>query len=139
MTSARRRAALALVVIVAIGAPALALARDGGEGGGRSEARAAGSCPGGGRWELRARGEDGAIALELRARAGHALRAGTWRVVVLHERRIAWRASVRAGSSGLRVRRVLPDYEGPDGLAARATPPGGGTCSAQAVLPAEGS
>ena len=40
----------------------------------------------------RPRAEDGAIAVDLRARTAGATGPASWRVVVLHERRIAWRA-----------------------------------------------
>jgi hypothetical protein len=56
-------------------------------------------------------------------------------VVVVHERRIEWRGSLRA-SSTVRVRRALPDYDGPDALLVRAAPPGGVTCVAEGALPA---
>ena len=58
---------------------------------------------------------------------------------MLHERRIAWRATVRSGRGGLRVSRSLPDFPGPETVAARATAPGSGTCVAQVDLPAGGS
>ena len=101
----RRLLALAatLLVAVAVGAP---LARaDGGPGPGggdrgeRTEARARGACPGGGSWDLRLRGEGGSIELDVRVAAGRRVRAGRWRVVVVHERRIAWRGSPRASST----------------------------------------
>jgi hypothetical protein len=136
----RRPLALAAALLAA----AVPLARaDGGPGPGgggdrgeRTEARARGACPGGGRWDLRLRGEDGSIALDVRVAAGRRVRAGRWRVVVVHERRIAWRGAPRE-SSMMRVRRALPDYDGPDALLVRATPPRGVACVATATLPAE--
>jgi hypothetical protein len=137
----RRPLALAAMLLVAVAGGAPLARADGGPGPGggdrgeRTEARARGACPGGGSWDLRLRGEDGSIALDVRVAAGRRVRAGRWRVVVVHERRIAWRGSPSA-SSTMRVRRALPDYDGPDALVVRATPPGGVACVAEAALPA---
>jgi hypothetical protein len=85
-----------------------------------------------GRARLRAR--DGTIRGEFgvrRSRSGE-----SWRVVLVHERRVAWRATVRtSGSSGAsRVRRSVADYDGRDKVTARGSGPRGLTCEASATL-----
>ena len=61
-----------------------------------------------------------------------------WRIVLVHERRVEWRNTLRTrGSSGsFRVRRTLRDLDGPDRVTARAAGPRGMSCEAAATLPA---
>jgi hypothetical protein len=130
----RRWAAWAALLGLLAGAPA-ALARDGGDDA-RREARVAGTCAKGASSKLRLRSRDGTISVEFDvARSRH---REAWRVVVVHERRVAWRGSVRTPRSGdsFRVRRSLPDYDGPDRVTVRASGPRGLTCEASALLAA---
>jgi hypothetical protein len=126
--SATLAAVLALLVVAAP-----ALARDG--GGGDGDARVSGHCGRGATAQLRLRArDDGTIRVEFdvwRHRSGEA-----WRVVIVHERRVATRASVRtSGSSGsFRVRRSLTDLDGPDRVTARGSGPRGLWCEATATL-----
>jgi hypothetical protein len=121
------RRPLALAAALALVLPAPALARGGGD-----QVRVSGSCGRGASAELRAREHHGAIEVEWRVRRG---RDGErWSVVLVHERRVAVRTSVRTRGSGLRVRRDLPDYAGADQITARASGPRGLTCSATAVV-----
>lgn len=115
----------------AAAAPALADDDDG-----RREARVAAECSRGAQGQLRLRSRDGEIRVEFEVRRR---RAGErWRVVLVHERRVAWRGALRTrGSSGsFRVRRVLDDFDGPDVVVARASGPRGLTCEAEATLAA---
>jgi hypothetical protein len=115
-------------VLLALLVPAAALARD-------DEARVEASCGRGVSAELRAEADDGAIEVELRIDSRR--RGERWRISLVHERRVAWRGTGRTrGGGALRVRRVLPDYAGADEVAARATGPGGVTCTATAQLEA---
>lgn len=121
------RCLLAVVLVLLAAAPA---ARADGD----SEARVSGRCSAGASSELRIRARDGAIAVEFtlrRHRSGEA-----WRVVLVHERRVRWRGTLRTrGSSGsLRLRRSVPDFDGPDQVSVRATGPRGLTCFASATL-----
>src|SRR4051794_35883200 len=60
---------------------------------------------------------------------------GQWRVVFVHEGRVAWRGTVRADGHGyLKVKRRLDDYKGADRIAIRAHGPDGATCAATAQL-----
>lgn len=128
-----RAAALVLAVAAAAALPAApAAARDDG----RREARGPGRCSAGARAELRLRSRDGAIAVEFRLTARRSGEA--WRVVLVHERRVAWRGTVRtAGSSrAFRIRRALEDLGGPDQVTVRASGPAGRRCEAALTLPA---
>jgi hypothetical protein len=124
-----RRAVLLLVLVLVF--PTVALARHG-DGGG-DDVRVAGSCGRGASAELRLRSHHGAIEVDFRVRRG---RSGErWSVVLVHERRVTVRTTVRTGRhDGLRVRRTLPDFAGADEVTARATGPRGLTCTATGVL-----
>jgi len=123
----------ALCLLALLGGTPPALAKD---GDGRREASVTGSCSKGGTSQLRLRSRDGAISVEFelkRRRAGE-----SWRLVLVHERRVASRARLRTkGSSGsLRMRRTLDDLAGPDAVKVRASGPRGMTCEASATLAA---
>lgn len=123
----------ALCVLALVGGATPAVAKD---GDGRREARVSGSCSKGAWSQLRLRSRDGEISVEFelkRRRAGE-----SWRLVLVHERRVASRATLRTkGSSGsLRMRRTLDDLDGPDAVTVRASGPRGMTCEASATLAA---
>jgi hypothetical protein len=130
----RRRLALTAVAAIwlalALGAPSPALAR-GGDG---QDVRVSGSCGRGATSKLRLRAKDGAIRVEFEVEGR---RGGErWRVVLVHERRVAWRgrARTRSGSGTFRIRRSLPDFAGADQVTARASGPRGNTCEASGLL-----
>ncbi len=83
--------------------------------------------------ELRVKPDDG--RLEVRLEVERAA-PGRWTVVVVHERRVAWRGPVRTtrSSRSFRVRRLLPNLAGADAVVARAWGPAGVTCRAAAVV-----
>jgi hypothetical protein len=119
-------------ILLALGAPPAALARGGGGDG--QDVRVSGSCGRGATSKLRVRAKDGAIRVEFEVEGR---RGGErWRVVLVHERRVAWRgrARTRSGSGTFRIRRSLPDFEGADQVTARASGPRGNTCEATALL-----
>lgn len=111
-------------------------AADDGDGDGRREARVAASCSKGASGQLRLRSRDGEIRLEFEVKRRR--RGESWRVVLVQERRVVWRRTLRtSGSRGsFRVRRVLRDLDGPDRVTARASGPRGLTCEASATLAA---
>lgn len=117
------------VTVVALAAPAGALAS-----GRDDDVRVTGRCSGSSTSELRVRRDDGSLRVELRidTRRGRAL----WSVILLHDRRTAYRAKLRtsSGSRSLRVRRSLADWVGRDTIVARATGPRGETCRASAKI-----
>ena len=101
--------------------------------GDRAEVRAAGVCGRASSARLRLRADDGRIRVDLSVRTP---KTGTWRVTILHERRIARRVRVRArAGGGFELRALLPDFVGPDAVRVRAVAPRGESCSAGAVLP----
>jgi hypothetical protein len=120
-------AACALALALGVFAPQ-AVAKD---GDGDGEARVSGTCSRGASSELRLRAREGRIAVEftVKPRASR----GSWRTVIVHERRVEWRGTYRARGS-FRVRRSVRDLVGPDQITTRATGPGGATCTASATL-----
>ena len=101
--------------------------------GGDRDARVNGRCSKGASSQLRLRARDGSIRVEFEVKRRKPRES--WRVVFVHERRVAWRGTVRTTSSGsFRVRRSYGDYEGADNVTARATGPRGLTCQASATL-----
>ena len=119
----------ALCVVLALVAPAPALAR-----GGDDDVRVTGTCGKGATSKLRLRAKDGAIQVEFEVKAN---RGGQrWRVVLVHERRVAWRgrARTRSGSRSFRIRRSIPNFDGADQVTARASGPRGNTCAATGLL-----
>jgi hypothetical protein len=123
---------LALVLLAAVlAAPVDALAARADDD---DEVRVAGTCSRTSEVSLRLRSDDDEIRVELRIDTNRA--RASWRVVLLHERRLAYRATVRtsASSRSVRVRRELPDWFGRDTVAVRATGPRGETCRVSASI-----
>ena len=122
------------VLVALLVAAAPAVARDGDGDDGRREARVSATCSTGATATLRLRSRDGAIRVEfeLRRRAARE----RWRIVLVHERRVAWRGTLRTSRSGgaIRVRRWIDDLDGPDRVTARASGPRGLVCEAAATL-----
>ena len=122
---------LAASCVALLGAAPQSQARDGGHD---DDVRASAACGRGASGALRIRAHDGSIRIEFTVRRR---RAGErWRVVLVHERRVAWRGTLRTSrtSGSLRLRRAVPDFDGPDQVTARASGPRGLTCLAAATL-----
>lgn len=100
----------------------------------RLEQRVRGTCTGSSTSRLRVRAEDGRIRIEFRLDPRP--RSGLWQVVVLHERRIVSRVTVRAAGGGgpIELRRTVADWFGTDTLVLRATGPRNETCRASATV-----
>ena len=83
---------------------------------------------------MRLRAEQGSIRIEFELE--HRPRAGSWRVVVLHERRIALRTTLAGARAAgdLELRRSVPDWLGTDRIVIRATGPRGELCALAATL-----
>jgi hypothetical protein len=127
----RRSATVVLLLAcLLLALPASSQARG---GGGDDEVRTSGRCGGGASSELRIRAKDGTIELRFEVRGA---RRGSWRVVVVQERRVAWRGTVRAdgGSRSFRIERDLDDLPGADAIMVRASGPRGVTCNASGTL-----
>jgi hypothetical protein len=122
----RRLLILAVALLLAL--PCAAHAKGGGD-----DVRVEGTCGRGATSELRLRADDGEIRVEFRLDADRPRQ--TWRVVLVHERRVAWRGRVRTRSGGdVRVRRTIPDLAGADGVTVRASSRRGATCETSGVL-----
>jgi hypothetical protein len=127
MPSPRVPLALAAAVVL-LGASPVARADDEP----RDDVRVLGRCTGGTTAELRVRArDDGELRLDLVLRSRR--RPARWHVVVVHERRIAYRGTVRAGT-GASLRLTLADLAGPDSVSVRATGTGTQSCRASATI-----
>jgi hypothetical protein len=103
------------------------------DGDGRDDVRRTGWCTRDGEVTLRLRPDDETIRVELEIE--HGRRGAKWTVVLLHERRIVFRATIRSRNDGsLRVRRELPDWLGSDNVTARASEPLGESCRVSATI-----
>jgi hypothetical protein len=121
-----------LASAVLLGVPVAAAARGGGNG---DRVRAAGTCGGGVRSEIKLKPDDGAIEAEFEV---HQARGGSaWRVVMVQEGRVVWRATVRTAraTGAFTVARRLRDLPGADRVSIRAAGPQGVSCRASATLP----
>ena len=74
------------------------------------------------------------LRVDLELRTGR--RAAPWTVVIVHERQLVFRGSLRTSTSSatLTVRRTIVDWFGEDALSIRATGPGGETCRVSATI-----
>ena len=127
--SGRTALVAVLVACLALLLPTVAAADDG-----EREVRRPGTCTGTSRAAIRLEAEDGTIDVEFEV--GTRSRTRAWRVVLLHERRVAFQGLVRprSGSRSIRLRRTLPDWFGRDTIVVRATGPGIETCRATATV-----
>lgn len=125
-------------VLVALAVVALGLVTPGwaaaDDGDGRTDVRARGVCTGPSVSALRIRSEEGALQIEFRIDASRPT-ARRWTVVVLRERRIAFRGALRPdrGSRSVRLRRTVADWPGSEQIVVRAVAVDGETCRASAV------
>ena len=55
-----------------------------------------------------------------------------WHVVLVHERRVAWRGTAKGS---FELERAFADYPGSDAVTARATGPRGTVCQVTGVVP----
>jgi hypothetical protein len=129
-----RLSALLIPAILLAALPAAALA-DHGDGGRRSEVRAAGTCGKGATSKLKLKSDDDGIEVEFEA--DHNRAGETWKVVLVQEGRVAWRgrARTRAPSGSFSVHRLIADLIGADRVTVRANGPRGIACVASATLP----
>jgi hypothetical protein len=120
---------VACAVALLAAAPGVAAARGGGDD---QRVRTAGTCSGTLRAELRLRARDGGIEAELEVEQVPS--GSRWRVVVVQERRVAWRGTAVGRSGALRVARRLREHAGADTVSIRVTRAGGVACRATATL-----
>ena len=101
----------------------------------RGEVRVAGACSAGATSKLKLKSRDRGIELEFEL--DHNRIGATWRVAIVHERRVAWRGTARtlAPSGSFEIDRRLVDLRGSDTVTVRAWGPAGLTCRATTSLP----
>lgn len=114
------------MVAAALATPVAASADEG------DEVRRSGTCTASSEVTLRLRADDGRIRVELELE--EVRRGSRWAVVLLHERRIVFRGTLRASGDSLELRRSVPDWFGSDTVAARATGSRRETCRVSATL-----
>ena len=95
------------------------------------DVRREGTCTRSSSVELRLRADDDRIRVELEIES---VRSGTWSVILLHERRIAYRGTLRSRRGSVELRRTVPDWVGPDAVVARATGPRSESCRVAASV-----
>jgi hypothetical protein len=110
-------------------------ARPNDHGGGDNEVRVTGNCGRGTVSSLRLRARDGGI--EIRFRLQQTRGRGAWRITVVHENRVSFRATRRTTRTedSFELRRTLPDLSGSDAVDVHAWGPSGVGCRASATLP----
>jgi hypothetical protein len=118
-----RPSPLVLLLLLLVLVPGTALAK-----GGQPDVRASSRCGGGVTADLRLRAQDDRI--RVRFQVEHS-RAGVWNIVLVHERRIAWRGTAKGS---FEIERALRDYPGSDAVTARATGPSGAVCQVTGVI-----
>jgi uncharacterized protein (DUF58 family) len=129
VTRIRPLVVAAVVGLLVLALPDAARADDG------DDVRVERSCSARSTVQLRVRArDDDQLRVEYTVRTPR--RGSTWAVVVVHERRIAWRGTVRTGSSSgaFSRRHALPDWPGRDTVTVRALGPGGEVCRASATI-----
>ena len=133
------RLALVVLLLLALSAGP-AGARDGDRGGGSDdEVRIAGACGPGTTTTLRVRSRDDGIEVRFRLRKERG--SAAWRVTIVHENRVAARATARTtrNDDSFEVRRTLPDLPGNDTVVVQAWGPNGSGCRTTATMPDESS
>jgi hypothetical protein len=127
-TGCMRRVVPLVFVLLAVSAGAAAAS-----GGG--DVRVAGSCGRGVTSSLRIDGRDNGIEVRFRLRQTRG--RGAWRITLVHENRVAARATRRTTRSedSFELRRTIPDLPGSDAVVVHAWGPRGLGCRAAATLP----
>jgi hypothetical protein len=99
-----------------------------------ASAQRAGACGTRSEWRLRLRDSGGWLAVRLDVRTRGRAATGRWRVIVLHERRIAVRTTAVSRRGSLRYLTRVRDLPGSEVVAVRATSPAGETCASSVRL-----
>ncbi len=118
----------AVAACAALSLPAVATADDG------RDVRKTGSCTASSKMSVRLRADGKKIRVELEIEARQ--RGAAWNVILLRERRIAFRGVIRAPerSREARLRRTLDDWFGRDSIVIRASGPQAETCRVSAAV-----
>ena len=123
-----------ILLVAALVVPAVA-ASSPGEEREKGETRVRASCSGGAISTIRLRSEGRRIRIDFALELDDRSRSGSWRVVILHERRLVARATLPAARrKSLELRRTVANWFGADTVASRATGPRGESCRLSATL-----
>jgi len=135
------RLACLVLLVLALSAGAADARRDdhGGRGQGGGDLRVAGTCGRGAASSLRLGSRDDGIEIRFQLRQTRG--RGVWRITLVHERRVSWRAKRRTTRSddSLELHRTVPDLPGSDTVVVEAWGPRGLGCRVTATLPAVGA
>jgi hypothetical protein len=121
-----------LLVLAVLFAALLVPARAGADD--DDDVRRAAKCTRSSEATLRLRPDDDTIRVEFEIDTGRS--GARWTVILLHERRIVFRGTLRTARSGgsLRLRRNVPDWFGADSIVVRATGPRAEICRISATV-----
>lgn len=124
-----RRVLLALATLcAALALPLAARADDGPD-----DVRRTGACSRSSEVKLRLRSADDVIRVEIEIETRQ--RGSRWAVILLHERRTAFRGKLRTdGDGSIELRRSVPNWFGVDSFVVRATGPRSESCRVSAKL-----
>ena len=81
---------------------------------------------------IRLRPDDDAIRVELEIRTRR--KGSAWNVILLHERRTAFRGVIRSRGDTVRLRRTIANWFGRDSIVVRASGPRLETCRVSAAV-----
>lgn len=122
-----------MLLILAVLCAALALPLAAGADDGPGDVRLTGACSRSSEVRLRLRSDDDVIRVEIEIEADR--RGSKWAVILLHERRIAFRGNLRTNRDrSIELRRSVPDWLGTDSFVVRATGPRGESCRVSGEL-----
>ena len=126
---------LAVLVLLLLAVSAGAAYARGDDHGGDRDVRVAGVCGRGAVSSLRLRAQDDRIELRFQLRQTRG--RGVWRITVVHENRVSYRATrtTTRSDDSYELRRLLPDLRGSDTVVVHAWAAGGLGCRATATLP----
>lgn len=124
-----RRVLVALAALcAALALPLTATADDGPD-----DVRRTGVCSHSSEVKLRLRSDDDVIRVDLEVKTRQ--RGSTWTVILLHERRVAFRGNLRTdGDGSIGLRRSVPNWFGVDSFVIRAASLRSETCRVSAEL-----
>lgn len=115
-TNRIRRTAAASLVLLTVGTGVAATAGSASAQGGGGGVQRVGSCPQGTHWQLKAKGEDGRIEVELEIDSNQSGQSWTWRL--LHNGDVSSHGTsvTRSPSGSFEVRRTMVNAAGTDAV-----------------------
>jgi len=122
-----------VLLVLAVLYSVLALPLSAGADDGPDDVRRTGTCSRSSELRLRLRSDDDVVRVEVEIETSR--HGSRWAVILLHERRIAFRGNLRTDDGrSIELRRSEPNWFGVDSFIVRATGPRGETCRVSAEL-----